>query len=239
WLDLHACHWIPLQAKAHPRHKPCDGLLMCVYHHIMFNVYNFFIRFVPDTWEFVFVNYSNDPIFQQFHGKAIALDINNCYAPFPSLFIIHEMCVHGFHPFEPIEPDMPNDGPWQDWIMSDSVFDNVSDFFKCNSPPNNGDNNNDNSFSMQSQHQHQPTTMSTDGASSGKHKVTLNADVITDILTVTYAMPLWKAYQMEGMSWTGIAQENIEKYVSSIGVDTGSSQKPNPNFQDESIGWMS
>ncbi|KXN91128.1 hypothetical protein AN958_02905 [Leucoagaricus sp. SymC.cos] len=192
--------------------------------------------------KFVLVNYSNKLSLQQFHGKAIALDIKDRYTPFPSLFILHEMRVRGFHPFEPIEPDMPDDGPWQDWITSDGVFDNVSDSFKRDSPPDNGDNNNNNSFSTQSQPQHQPTT-STGGASSGKRKVTMNADVIAEILAATRAMPSWKACQMEGTSWTGTAQENIEKYVSSIGidhdVDPGGSRQPNPNLQDESIGWMS
>ncbi|KXN82722.1 hypothetical protein AN958_02060 [Leucoagaricus sp. SymC.cos] len=220
WSNLKARHWIPSQAKAHPRHEPRDGLLMCIHHHIMFDAYNFFIRFVPDTRKFVFVNYSNEPILQQFHGKAIALDIKDHYAPFPSLFILHEMRVRGFRPFEPIEPDMPDDGPWQDWITSDGVFDNVSDSFKRDSPPDNGDNNNDNSFSTQLQPQHQPTTTSTGDASSGKRRVTLNADVIAEILAATRVMPSWKACQMEGTSWTGTAQENIEKYVSSIGIDS-------------------
>jgi hypothetical protein len=46
----------------------------------------------------------------------------------------------------------------------------------------------------------------------------MNADVIAEILTATHAMPSWKACQVDGTSWTGTAQENIEKYVSSIGV---------------------
>jgi len=46
----------------------------------------------------------------------------------------------------------------------------------------------------------------------------LNPDVIADILAATRAMPSWKACQMEGTGWTGTAEENIQKYVSSIGV---------------------
>jgi hypothetical protein len=164
----------------------------------------------------VFVNYSNKPSLQQFHGKAIALDIRDRHAPFASLFIIHEMRVRGFHPFEPTGPAMPN-GPWQDWILSDGVFDDASGSFKRDSPPDNGDNGN-NSFSAQSQLQFQPTTMSTGDATSDGRKVTLNADVIADILAATRAMPSWKACEVEGTSWTGTAEENIQKYVSSIGV---------------------
>jgi len=32
------------------------------------------------------------------------------------------------------------------------------------------------------------------------------------------AMLSWKACQVEGTSWTGMAEENILKYVSSIGA---------------------
>jgi len=47
----------------------------------------------------------------------------------------------------------------------------------------------------------------------------LNANAITDILTVTRAMPSWKACQLENTSWKGTAEENIQKYVSLIGVE--------------------
>ena len=165
----------------------------------------------------MFVNYSNQPILEQFHGKAIGLDIRDRHAPFASLFILHEMRVRGFHPFEPTDPAMPDDVPWQDWILSDSVFDNVTGSFKRDSPPDNTDNGN-NRFSAQSQPQFQPTTTSTGVASSGERRLTMNADVIAEILAATHAMPSWKACQVDGTSWTGTAQENIEKYVSSIGV---------------------
>lgn len=134
------------------------------------------------------VNYSNEPTLQQFHGKAIALDIRDRYAPFASLFILHEMRVRGFNPFEPIEPAIPDDGPWQDWILSDSVFDNASGSFKRDSLPDNRNNGN-NGFSGQSQLQFLPTTTSTGDASSGGRRVTMNADVIAEILAATRAMP--------------------------------------------------
>ena len=161
----------------------------------------------------MFINYSGHPNLQQFHGKAVALDIKDKYAPFPSLFIIHEMRVRGFHPFRPIVPTIPDGIPWQDWILSDHVFDNTSDSFKRNRPPP----NRNNSVSAQIQLPFHPTTTSPDGASS-QHTLALNADVVTDILAATHAMPSWKACQVEGTSWSGTAEENIEKYVSSIGV---------------------
>jgi hypothetical protein len=165
----------------------------------------------------VFVNYSEEPSLWEFHGKAIALDIKDRHAPFPSLFILHEMRVRAFHPFQPIKPTIPDGVPWQDWILSDGVFDKVSGSFKRDSPPDNGDNNN-NSSSAQSQLQFQPTTRSTGDTPPGRHSLALNADVVADILAATRAMPSWKACQMEGTSWTGTAEENRQKYISSIGV---------------------
>jgi hypothetical protein len=198
---------------------------MCKTHHGRFDSYGFFIRFFPDVrlirlWfgpsiyskqigKFVFINYSGHPNLQQFHGKAVALDIKDKHAPFPSLFIIHEMRVRGFHPFQPIVPTIPDGIPWQNWILSDHVFDNASDSFKRDRPPP----NRNNSVSAQAQQPFHP-----DGASSTQRTLALNANVIADILAATHAMPSWKACQVEGTSWTGTAEENIQKYVSSIGV---------------------
>jgi len=157
----------------------------------------------------VFINYSGHEYLEQFHGKAIALDIKHKHAPFPSIFIIHEMRVRGFHPFRPVAPTVPDDIPWEDWIVSNHVFDDASDSFKHDRPPRNLSHG-----SAQAQPPFHPMTT----ASSGQHTVALNADIIADILAATRAMPSWKACQIEGTSWTGTAEENIKKYVSSIGV---------------------
>jgi hypothetical protein len=113
-----------LQAKNQPDHEPRNGLSMCANHHLLFDQYYFFISFYPDVSliclcfgpsidrkqirRFVFVNYSGESALQQFHGKAIALDITDRYAIFPSLFIIHEMRVRGHHPLGPVCPVMPD-----------------------------------------------------------------------------------------------------------------------------------
>ena len=43
----------------------------------------------------------------------------------------------------------------------------------------------------------------------GTYKLELNDNVIADTLTATRAMPSWKACEIEGTSWTGTAEENI------------------------------
>ena len=111
---------------------------------------------------------------------------------------------------------MPDDIPWQDWILSDGVFSNISDSFNRDKPPRNRYSNT--SASAQAQQQFQPATMNAGDASSGRRVVAMNADAISDILAATYAIPSWKACQMEGTRWTGTGEENIKKYVSSIGV---------------------
>lgn len=187
---------------------------MCVMHHRLFDAYTFFIPFFPDAQKFIFINYPDEPTLREFRGKAIALDIKDHYAPFPSLFIIHEMRVRGFHPFAPPIPSMPNNPVWQDWILSDGVFDNVSGSFKRNAPLRNLNS----TISAQPQPLSPLATTNAGGASSGGRTLALNADVIADILAATRAMPSWKACQVEGTSWTGTAEENIQKYVSTIGV---------------------
>ncbi|KAI0251666.1 hypothetical protein BJV78DRAFT_1275273 [Lactifluus subvellereus] len=209
---LQHCHIIVQSEQGvNPQHEPRDGLLMCIHHHIYFDKHHFHVTFL-NHWKqirrFVFVNYSSNPDLQKFHGKAVALDIRDHRAPFSSLFIVHEMRVRGFHPFEPIEPTMPNEVPWQDWIYSDCVFDSMSGSFKRDRPR--GNPSNDTSL------QQQPHAGE---ASSGGRKLELNADIITDILAATHVMP----------SWAGTAEENIQMCVSSIDVEDPNSANGNQN----------
>ncbi|EJD00478.1 uncharacterized protein FOMMEDRAFT_159179 [Fomitiporia mediterranea MF3/22] len=167
--------------------------------------------------KFVFVNYSEEEALRQYHGKAVALDVGERYAPFPSLFIIHEMRVRGFNPFGPIDDDIP----WQDWILSDGVLmDNTSNnslnYFNRDSLPHNSGSNALGQPRVQFQHR----TTTTGGGSSGRRTLVLNdnLNVIADILAATRASPSWKACQMEGMGWSGTTEENIQKYVSAFDV---------------------
>ena len=115
---------------------------------------------------------------------------------------------------------------WQDWILSDNVFDDASGSFKRDQSPDNGSD----SVFLQSQPQIQPTATDGGGVSSGGRTAALNADVIVDILAATRAMPSWRACEMEGTSWTGSAEENIQKYMSSFGIQGPGAQ--NAKFGD-------
>ena len=83
--------------------------------------------------KFILINYSgqDDIDIAPYHGKAIALDIADRHAPYPSIFIIHEMRVRGYHPFHNTGPDVPNLDAinWQDWVITSGVWDNTTNQF--------------------------------------------------------------------------------------------------------------
>jgi hypothetical protein len=122
------------------------------------------------------------------------------------------MRVRGFHPFAPLNPSIPNNIAWQDWILSDGVFNNVTHSFERQRPPRNRNGN------VTTQLQLPSATTSAVGTSSGGRTLAIDANVIGHILAATRAMPSWKACQIEGTLWTGTAEENIQEYVSSIGI---------------------
>ncbi|KAI0263010.1 hypothetical protein BC834DRAFT_888649 [Gloeopeniophorella convolvens] len=140
---------------------------------------------------------------QQFHGKAIALDSRDRHAPFPSLFIIHEMRVRGFHPFRPVDPAVDDDPPWQDWILSDGVTDASGVLIREHPEGSNTGNTAHTSATSVQLPQAQPPTGTSHGLVDGKMLLVLNQDIIADILAATRAMPSWKPCMVEGTSWSG------------------------------------
>jgi len=229
WEDIKERGWIPSQTKDSPSHEPCNGLLMCSIHHYYFDRYQFFVRFVPrvrlipfcfrvecstkkQTGKFVFVNYSNRHQLQQFHGKAIALDIHDRHVPFPSLFIIHEMRVREFHPFQPITPDIPIETPWQDWLLSGHVINASGSLIRDRPPIGSG-------YTAPAQLQGPMMGAGSASSNSGGHPLALNQGVIDEILAATRGSASWKACEMEGTS----SEENIEKHISTMGVEGSSS----------------
>ena len=203
---------------------------MCLNHQWDFDHLCFFIRFNPDVSlillcselsihqkqarKFIFVNYSNSRRLEKYHGKVVGLDPLDYHAPFPSLFIIHEIQVRGFHPFQSIALDVPDSLPWQDWIELDMLKLDGTGLFNRNSNPlaARGTNTTLQPFT-------QPQMAGVGSASSGKSTLPLpDADHIAKILEVMYTLPSWKACVMEGTSWTGTAEENIQKYRDVIGM---------------------
>jgi hypothetical protein len=209
--------WIPGGAKEHGEHEPRNGLTMCKNHHDGFDRYYFFMRYFPELRKFVFINYGGEPEYEAYHYKAIALNIDDRHAPFPALFIIHEMRVRGFRPFQPLDPPVPDEIQWQDWLPRTGAI-NDSGTFNRASPPQ--------ATSSTLQHQSQAhltmTGIGTTSSGHGTRTLALNSNVIADILAATRASPSWKACVMEGTSWDGTAEDNIQKYMSTVGVENES-----------------
>jgi hypothetical protein len=203
--------------------------MMCKHHHALFDGYEFFIRFIPEVSlnsyafcqiihmeqakKFILINYSDQykVDLAPYHGKAIALDITDIHTPFPSLFIIHEMRVRGYHPFHDTSLGVPDNDTidWQDWVKTNGVWDNTGSHFHRHRP---GLHNSGTPKLPQ-----MPSITTSGGgesSASGTQPLELNEKVIADILAATHAMPSWKECEMEGTRWMGTAEENKQKYLS-------------------------
>ncbi|KAG6820292.1 hypothetical protein H0H93_002730 [Arthromyces matolae] len=193
WRELKQRNWIPQKAKEEPKHEPRGGMRLCVRHRDHFDAYDFFIRFDPDLDKFILINYSQLRVLEDFHGKAVGLDIDDVHAPFPSLLIIHEMRVRGFHPFQPLAPIVSDDIPWQDWIVSEGVFNDVARSFHREQSPTSQVQPSHGSAQLQLQ----PSLPTTTNSVPGQHPLELNSNVIQQILAATYASRSWKACMLE------------------------------------------
>jgi hypothetical protein len=147
------------------------------------------------------------------HSKLFPLDIPGWHAPFPSIFIVYEMRVRGYHPFQTINPTKMPDSDvitWQDWVLDNGVFNMTGAIFVMMGRQSTVTIR----FLLTLPQWQRPMMMSEGGLSSGTlglEPLTSSEKVITDILAVTHAMSSWKACELEGTSWTGTAEENIEK----------------------------
>ncbi|KAI0030164.1 hypothetical protein K488DRAFT_54795 [Vararia minispora EC-137] len=221
WEDLLERNWLPPKAKHSVQHEPRNGLLMCPNHHAHFDKYNFFLRYLPGVRKVVSVNFSGLPSLQRFHGKAIALDIEDQRAPFPALFIFQEHYVRAEHLFVPHVHDVPDDPPWQDWILNDGVLRSDGKFERARPPlPSAAPNLGISTEVQESIQRTQRITATNAGGTSrpGYTTLVMNEDVVAEILAATRALPTWKACMLEGTSWTGTAEENTKKYLDIVGA---------------------
>jgi hypothetical protein len=163
----------------------------------------------------VLVNYSDRRGLRSYHGKLIALDIDHRYAPFPSIFIIHEMRVRGFHPFAPTQPDMPQNIPWQDWITSEDALqpDGTQGLFRREEPPPDPAGNPQNVPPQTQPQNWAPNTAAAGITLSDTRLPPLSGDTIAKILEATRNSASWRSCEMENTSWEGTADENRAKYL--------------------------
>jgi len=108
---------------------------------------------------------------------------------------------------------MPDDIAWQDWVLSSGLFNHDEGTFRREGEGNSR------IAGPQVDGLPMMPLRDDDTSGDGKHPLALNADVIGKIPEATRAMPSWRAREVEGMTWSGTAQENIDKYVSCIGTE--------------------
>ncbi|KAF9458123.1 hypothetical protein BDZ94DRAFT_1174250 [Collybia nuda] len=208
WNNLGVKGWGPTRMKFVAL-EPRNGILLCANHHLAFDAYCFFIRYIPNIKKYILINFSGEESFEAYNNKIIALDVNDYLSPLPSLFIIHEMRVRGLHPFSTPQVDIPENILWQDWITAGGFCNEATSTLKRDAPLGQ---------EAPSQLQQFNTTVDTGGVPSSGLQLTSKDEVIAEIFAATRASPSWKACQIEGTSWAGTAEENTEKYISEIGV---------------------
>jgi hypothetical protein len=157
---------------------------------------------------FVLVNQSNHYDLDQYHGKCIPLNISEWHTPFPSVFIIHEMRVRGFHPFQTAAPINIDTTVWQDWITADAVYNRTTEWFECKPAPSQGP-------------APAPAPASTSASAStpapapasGINHMQMGDAAMNAILQATRDSASWKACELEAKTWTGTAEENTRAYL--------------------------
>lgn len=199
WWILKENGYIPRSAKS-VEHEPRNGLHMCPTHRAYFDQYYFFIRFSPINRKFIMVNHSHvkHGWLEDYHGRAIALDPDHPYAPFPGLFLIHEQRVRGFRPFSP-SPNIPEEILPPRW----GPIAKKSDLFVGGE---------------QSQHLTPSGNVSSDPALDNMRELTIDDATIQEILQASWNSESWKACVQENNSWDGTTEENISKYLQQTSI---------------------
>ena len=169
------------------------------------------------------INQSGIPSLERFHGRAVRLFADSTRLPFHGAFLIHEMRVRGFCPFaDDRRISLPI--PWQSWIQPDHGHDEVK--------------SKDDDFQSAtraipvsaSPHAESSKPQPRSGYNSAVETLYANSKMLT--LTNPFANPAelqalkrsfaeqpnWKAAVVEGESWEGNAEENMEKYRRMTGI---------------------
>ncbi|KAJ7481585.1 hypothetical protein FB451DRAFT_1236497 [Mycena latifolia] len=215
WEDLKSRSWLPHTVKS-VEHEPRNGLTLCPNHRKLFDHYKYFIRFIPEIQRFVLVNHSQDYDLIPFHGKMLPLDIGDRHAPFPSPFLVHEARVRGFNPFSETTVTI-SELTWQDWVVTGGIWDEQNNEFRREPPPTAPFQNLPPPPALPSD-PHQPSPAAGNGFTIGP----MDETTIERILAATWKSASWRACQMEGTSWAGTAEENIETYRQLMGGELGS-----------------
>ncbi|KAJ7081445.1 hypothetical protein C8R44DRAFT_67747 [Mycena epipterygia] len=224
WKRLKRLKIIPAGAKS-AEHEPRNGVLMCANHRNTFDRFFFNIRWIPSVQKFVFVNQSQHPALEKFHGKTVDLDPSNSRVPFSGAFVVHEMRSRGFWPWlgdRPIDisrlvptaedKDEEEEAEGEDAGDADEDAQDDSDNVLYVLPPKKKRKRDDRipahaSSSLDAADAAQPTMLT----------LTNIFEDPTALREFQESLPQqasWKACVIENASWDGTAEENIEQYQS-------------------------
>lgn len=239
WALMRQKGIIPRQAKS-VAHEARNGILLCKNHHHAFDHHEFYIRWVPQSKRFVFINQSQLEAWEDFHGQVVNLHPSE-RTPFHGSFLMHEMRVRGYWPFR---EDRPISFPTP-WTSNDDDGDDDEDM-----DDDNDDNENkvvgkairrhattprplmqmgqtDDSLGSTSTSYQFDHSFATNAASDRKRKVKTFTMTPTNpfanpaelkALKDSFAeQPNWKATVVEGETWEGTGEENIKKYQDVMG----------------------
>ncbi|KIM39621.1 hypothetical protein M413DRAFT_29320 [Hebeloma cylindrosporum] len=236
WALMREKAIIPCQAKS-VAHEPRNGILLCKNHHHAFDHYEFYIRWVPQSKRFVFINHSQLKYMEQFHGKAVHLHPGD-RVPFHGCFLMHEMRVRGYWPWN---EDRPISFPI---LWASNGMDGNDKRDKNKISEENANEGHHATTSTPSMGQTDPADSSLGSTSNAsQHGVSFPANASTGrkkghkVKTFTMTptnpfanpvelkalkdsfaeQPNWKAAVVEGETWEGTGEENIKKYQEAVG----------------------
>jgi hypothetical protein len=178
------------------------------------------------------VNHSQTPELEEYHGRAINLNADDSHLPFHGSFLIQEMRVRGRWPFR---PDRPISLPikWQRWIHypADDDDDDHNNNEQHRSPDPAKEVatrdipsavmrmpplltahqplNEDTSFSANAATRQEPTFTPTN--------LFANPAKLRAMKSSFSQQPNWKAAVVEGETWEGTAEDNVEKWRTLVG----------------------
>jgi len=124
--------------------------------------------------------------------------------------MVHEYMVRGRNFYQPTNLNITIQ--WQDWIIDDGIG-SSSGTFNNNTPAAS-------SGAVRRSARLQGSSHAPGPSDSQTVIMPPTADLIEELKAFQCTTPSWKAWERETMSWEGTAEENTQKYVENIGVQS-------------------
>ncbi|KZP06079.1 hypothetical protein FIBSPDRAFT_1053750, partial [Athelia psychrophila] len=223
WALLKDRGFVPSFAKS-VVHEPRNGINLCSRHHGDFDGYRFFIRWVPSRSAFVFINFSQYDLLEQFHGKTVALDANHKRSPFPAPFLIQEMRTRGFNPWytdrstsstlSPTYTDVDNGGGDGVGGFGGAIDTEVGSGGMAGPGGTAGPGGSGGVVGSSSG----PTSTGANQEYLVLGNPFQDPELLESMRRQWQQLPNWKSATVEGLAWEGTAEENARQYVDLVGV---------------------